>query len=158
MMHSVPSTFSPSSLRMTRSTPCVEGCCGPMFSTSSVESRNVDSGMESLSAFDVQVLLYPTVVLLEDRNVLAQWESHPLFRQQNAPHIRMPRELDAEHVEHLALQPVGARMNVYRGRRLVALRNVRLHADASVAPVAVQNVDEVEPLRALQPVDGRNVH
>ena len=38
---SVPSTFSPSSLRMTRSTPCVDGCCGPMLRTSSVESRNV---------------------------------------------------------------------------------------------------------------------
>src|SRR5216683_1391834 len=44
--HSVPMTFSPSSLRITRSTPCVEGCCGPMLSTSSVESRKVVSGME----------------------------------------------------------------------------------------------------------------
>src|SRR5262249_32257161 len=111
MMHSVPSTFSPSSLRMTRNTPCVDGCCGPMFSTSSVESRNVDSGMESLSAFDVQVLLHPTVVLLKDRNVFAQRESHPLFGQQNPTHVRMPRELDAEHVEYLALQPVGGQMH-----------------------------------------------
>ncbi len=26
-------TVSPSSSRISRSTPCVEGCCGPMFTT-----------------------------------------------------------------------------------------------------------------------------
>jgi hypothetical protein len=30
-MHSDPATRSPSSFNFTRSTPCVEGCCGPIF-------------------------------------------------------------------------------------------------------------------------------
>src|SRR5689334_23106349 len=105
MMHSVPSTFSPSSLRITRSTPCVDGCCGPMLSTSSVESRNVVSGiLRSLAAGNPQVLLHPSVVLLQNRVVLAQRETLPFLGQQNAPHVGMAREFDAEHVEDLALQ------------------------------------------------------
>src|ERR1039458_3146987 len=34
---------TPSSFRMTRNTPCVDGCCGPMLRTSSVASRKVSS-------------------------------------------------------------------------------------------------------------------
>src|SRR5829696_1951692 len=77
MMHSVPITFSPSSFRMTRSTPWVEGCCGPILSTNSVASRNVDSGMCLLAALDVQVLLHPTVVLLDQAVFLPQREALP---------------------------------------------------------------------------------
>src|SRR5437588_222957 len=109
---SVPSTFSPSSLRITRSTPCVDGCCGPMLRTSSVESRKVVSGiLRSLAAWNTQVLLHPPVVLLEDPVVLAQREALPLLRQQNAPHVRVAGELDAEHVVDLALQPVRRQMD-----------------------------------------------
>src|SRR5208283_5308586 len=106
MTQSVPRTFSPSSLRITRNTPCVDGCCGPMLRTSSVESKKVVSGMASLAAFDSQVLLHPAVVLLEDSVVLTQRVSLPLFRQQDAPHIRMAGERDSEHIEDFAFQPV----------------------------------------------------
>src|ERR1017187_10792399 len=79
MTHSVPSTFSPSSLRMTRNPPWVEGCCGPMLSTNSVVSRKVWSGIPwSLAAFDSQVLLHPALVLLENSVVFAQREALPL--------------------------------------------------------------------------------
>ncbi len=33
MPHRASVTVSPSSSRMSRSTPCVDGCCGPMFTT-----------------------------------------------------------------------------------------------------------------------------
>src|SRR5947209_7669728 len=113
MMHSVPSTFSPSSLRITRSTPCVEGCCGPMLRTSSVESRNVASGIEGLlAAFDIQVFPHPPVVLLKNPVVLAQRVSLPLFGQQDAPHVGVAGELDTEHVEDFALQPVRSPVHV----------------------------------------------
>src|SRR5438067_3092613 len=39
MTTSQSTTFSPSSRSTTRSTPCVLGCCGPMFSTSSLVSN-----------------------------------------------------------------------------------------------------------------------
>src|SRR5712692_5847669 len=106
MMHSVPITFSPSSLRITRSTPCVEGCCGPILRTNSVESRNVVSGMDLLAAFDVQILPYPSLVLLDQAVFLAQREALPLLGEKDSAHVWMAFELDAEHVEDLALQPV----------------------------------------------------
>src|ERR1022692_2980710 len=105
MMHSVPRTFSPSSLRMTRSTPCVEGCCGPMLSTNSVESRKVESGIpRSLAAFDSQIFLHPALVLPENSVVLAQRMALPLVGHQDAPHVGMPGEFDAKHIVHLAFQ------------------------------------------------------
>src|SRR5262252_7704037 len=98
MMQSVPSTFSPSSLRMTRNTPCVEGCCGPMLRTSSEESKNVASGIpSSLAAFDPEVLLHPAIVLLNDSVILAQWIPLPFFRKENPAQIGVSGELDAEH-------------------------------------------------------------
>src|SRR2546422_2925542 len=108
MTHSVPRTFSPSSLRITRSTPWVEGCCGPMLRTNSVESKKVWSGIPwSLAALYAHVFLHPTLILLNDAVVLAQRVALPLFGQQNPRHVGMTRELDAEHIEDLALQPVG---------------------------------------------------
>src|ERR1039458_3001509 len=93
---------------MTRRTPCVDGCCGPMLSTSSVESKNVASGiLGSLSAFDAQVLPNPALVLLNNRIILSQRVALPLFGHEDAAHVRVPGELDAEHIEHLAFQPVG---------------------------------------------------
>src|SRR5208337_422383 len=98
MTHSVARTFSPSSFRMTRNTPCVDGCCGPMLRTSSVESRNVASGiLMSLTAFDIQVFPDPAVVLLNDSVILAQRVALPFLGEENAAHVRMAREFDPEH-------------------------------------------------------------
>src|ERR1051326_7209121 len=159
MMHSVPSTFSPSSFRITRSTPCVEGCCGPMLRTNSVESRKVWSGIPaSLAAFDIQVFLHPSVVLLKNSVVLAQRIALPLLRQQNPFHIGMSRKLDAEHVEDFALQPIGGEVDIYRRLRLVSIGDIGLHAHALVASEAIHDVNQVESLGTLGPIDGRNVH
>src|ERR1700691_6297882 len=103
MMHSVPITFSPSSFKITRSTPWVDGCCGPMLRTNSVESRNVASGiLVSLTAFDIQVFLYPAIVLLQNSVILAQRVALPFLGQEDAAHVRVAGEFDAEHVEHFA--------------------------------------------------------
>src|SRR5579864_8392662 len=126
MTHSVPSTFSPSSLRMTRNTPWVDGCCGPMLRTSSVESRKVAPGISSLAAVDLQILLHPALVLLQDGIIFAQRMPLPFFRQQDAPHVGMPGELDAEHVEDFALEPVGGGMHSGSRGRPVGLGDLRL--------------------------------
>src|SRR5215831_15442936 len=108
MTHSVPKTFSPSNFSMTRSTPWVEGCCGPMLRTNSVESRKVESGIpRSLAAFDSQVFLHPALILLENSVVLAQRVALPLVGQEDAPHIGVSREFDTEHVVDFAFEPVG---------------------------------------------------
>src|ERR1017187_1813838 len=154
MMHSVPRTFSPSSLRMTRSTPCVEGCWGPILSTNSVESKNVESGIQtSLAAFDTHILLHPALVLLQDPVVLAQRIALPFLGQQDTTHVRMPGKLDAEHVEHFALQPVRRQVYTNGGLGFVAIGDVGLDPHPFVAGKTIENVDHVEPLGALEPVD-----
>src|ERR1019366_3857824 len=100
MTQSVPRIFSPSSFSMTRNTPCVEGCCGPMFRTSSAESKNVESGIRSLAAFDAQVLPHPALVLLKNRIIFSQRVALPFLGHQDSPQVGVPREFDAEHVEH----------------------------------------------------------
>src|SRR5215469_10955958 len=98
MTHSRPRTFSPSRRRMTRSTPWVAGCCGPMLMTSSLASRNVLSGVSRsrgesalgfsvislLAALDSQVDLHPFVVLLNNSVVLAQRMTFPSVGKQDA--------------------------------------------------------------------------
>src|SRR5579864_1995992 len=152
-MHSVPRTFSPSSLRMTRSTPWVEGCWGPMLRTNSVESKNVESGIQtSLAAFDAQVFLHPALVLLENTHLLAQRVALPFLGKEDAAHVGMPGEFDAEHIEHLALQPVGREMHADGGFRLEAIGDIGLDTHSLVTGEAINNVHQVEPLGAFGPV------
>src|SRR5450432_4394566 len=104
-----------------------------MLRTNSVESRKVWSGIPaSLPALYAQVFLHPSIVLLKNTVILAQRVALPFFGQQNPRHVRMPRELDAEHVEHFALQPVGRQVYVYCRFGLVAFRNIRLHPYALI--------------------------
>src|SRR5260370_2935551 len=133
MMHSAPRTFSPSSLRMTRSTPWVEGCWGPILRTNSVESKNVESGIQtSLAAFDAQVFLHPALVLLKNTHVLAQRVALPFLGKEDAAHVRMPGEFDAEHVEHFALQPVGREIHADGGFRLETIGGIGLYRHSAV--------------------------
>src|SRR6266568_2902354 len=134
MTHSVPNTFSPSSLRITRKTPWVEGCCGPMLRTNSVVSRKVESGIpRSLAAFDAQIFLHPALVLLENSVVFAQRVALPLVGHEDAPHVGVPREFDTEHVVDFALQPVGRQMDAHRGLRLIAVGDIDFDAHPFVA-------------------------
>src|SRR5580658_5457247 len=115
--HSNPITFSPSSRRITRNTPWVAGCCGPMLMTSSFASRNVLSGVSRssgesvfgsvinsvvvscyssvlLSAFNAQIDLHPLVILLQDAIIFAQGMSLPAVGKQDALHVWMSVKLD----------------------------------------------------------------
>src|SRR5438445_4507596 len=154
MMHSVPITFSPSSFKITRSTPWVEGCCGPILRTNSVESRNVASGMDLLAAFDVQVLLHPSIVLLNQAIFFSQRKALPLLWEQNAAHIGMAFKLNAEHVEYLALDPVRSGVHGGGGSGLAAVGDRRLDPDSLVAGETVENVEQVEPVGPLRIIDG----
>jgi len=81
-----------------------------MLRTNSVESRKVESGIvASLAAFNAQVFLDPTLILLNNGVVFAQRVALPVVGHEDAPQIRMAGELDAEHVEYFALEPIAVR-------------------------------------------------
>src|ERR1041385_1641357 len=123
MATSASTTFSPSRRSTTRSTPCVLGCCGPMLSTSSLVSNMAPwtaPGVSSALPVLLNVRLFFCLTQLQpvdrilhqqfarpfERIILALRKSLPVLRHQNPPAIRMSGEIDAEHVEDLALEPV----------------------------------------------------
>src|SRR4030067_656459 len=89
MIGSTLRTTSLSTANLSRSTPCVLGCCGPMLR------------LISLNA---------TVPPLE-REVLAQGMALEVVRHVDAAQAGMPLEPDAEHIERLALGPVGGEID-----------------------------------------------
>src|SRR5881397_45272 len=104
-------TVSPSSSSTTRSTPCVDGCCGPMLSVMvSVRTVLHLPGLELLEVgvgLDaVRRVVRERDFLVTERRVLAQRPAHPFLGQQDAGEIGMPGELDPVEVVLLALEPV----------------------------------------------------
>src|SRR5689334_3895076 len=109
---------SPSARTTKRSTPCVDGCCGPMLSVmSSVVSPpptasrcTSTSNPESPIASGLQQALprrRDAVVLLRLDEVLAQRVPRPVLRHEDATEVGMAGEGDPEQVEDLPLLPVG---------------------------------------------------
>src|SRR5437667_211044 len=111
--------ISPSARTTKRSTPCVDGCCGPMLRVmSSVASPPFTSRVTSTSNPDNPPILpsglqqaFPrrrdAMVLLRLDEVLAQRMAGPVLWHEQAAEIGVPLEHDAEKVERLALLPVG---------------------------------------------------
>src|SRR5881397_1864512 len=110
---------SPSARTTKRSTPCVEGCCGPMVRVmSSVErppslvSRctSTSNPARPISASRLQQALprrRDAVVLLGLDEVLAQRMARPVLGHEDAAEVRVVLEGDSEQVEHLPLLPLG---------------------------------------------------
>src|SRR3546814_17695034 len=71
---------------------------------------------------------------------------------QDAAQVRMIVKDDAEHVERLALEPVGAREHRDRAWHRLVLANRHLDADAAVLMHAEQVVNHVETKPALRSV------
>src|ERR1041385_1367543 len=99
-------TVSPSSSSRMRSTPWVDGCCGPMFRTI------VLAAPVAVSTVVVMVLFLQSwqvscrnVAEALDRIIAAQGMALPVFRQQNAAQIGVIVELNAHEVENFPLQP-----------------------------------------------------
>src|SRR5215813_14756431 len=108
---------SPSARTTNRSTPCVEGCWGPMLRVmSSVERPPSACGRCTSTSKPVSPILgrlqeaFPggrdAVVLLGLDEVLAQRVAGPVLRHEDAAQVGVVREDHAQQVEHLALRPV----------------------------------------------------
>src|SRR5512136_1589644 len=99
---------SPSSSIATRSTPCVEGCWGPMLRVI-VSLRTVGHLLGGELLEPGRGLLAPRRVvgegdlLVAERRVLAQRPAHPVLGEQDAREVGMPGKGDAVEVERLAL-------------------------------------------------------
>src|SRR5215210_4310960 len=146
-------TVSPSSSRMSRRSPCIAGCCGPMFiSMVSSPNSSLISGLtsrllagsvkapswcarrSSLSICLPQSLegaLGADLEALEQRMVVEVILPHV-----RPPQVGMPRKGDPEHVVGLPLVPVGRGIDVGHrpDNRLVALDG-RMNPDRGPAKV-----------------------
>src|ERR1700686_1349166 len=112
----------------------------------------------SLSALDSEVDLHPLLVLLKNAVILAQRKTLPAVGHQNALQVRMSVELNTEHVEDLALQPVRSLPNRYAGRNRSAVRDLRFHPHALVARKRIENPYHVELPFALRIMHRGNVN
>src|SRR5271154_1496507 len=144
MMHSESTTRSPSSFSFTRSTPCVEGCCGPMLRIISSAPNTVvvislvwpfvilfrRLAARLLAALDAQVFAHPGRVLFQDVVILAQRVALPFVGQQDAFQIRMAFKDDAEHVVAFAFEPICHRPDFANARHRLILAEMRFQAQA----------------------------
>src|SRR5947207_9924730 len=133
---------SPSARTTKRSTPCVEGSCGPRLTVMSSVARppsrvsrctSTSNPARPISSDLLQQALprgRDAVVLLGLDEVLAQRVSRPVLRHEDAAEVRVALEDDAEEVEDLALLPVGVAPQAgNRGDDRVVTRRVDLELD-----------------------------
>src|SRR5438132_1353043 len=144
--------ISPSDCTMKRSTPCVDGWCGPMLRSisSSISLVKTTSVTVAPSGFgrrlaDLEKLerVRPrrgdAVVLVLLAVILAKRVALPVVWQKQPAQVGMPLEENAEQVVALALLPVGDRPHVdeRRDRRIFAGQE-GLHHEAMAERVAVE--------------------
>src|SRR6266542_3055997 len=114
--------ISPSECTMKRSTPCVDGWCGPMLrsissSISLVKTTSLMGAPSSLGGRLAELEKLErigtsggdAVVLVLFGVVLAQGITFPVVGQEQATHFVMPHEEPTEKVVTLTLVPVGHR-------------------------------------------------
>src|SRR5580765_6957527 len=103
MMGFALSTVSPSSSSTTRSTPCVDGCCGPMFRVM-VSVRTV-SHLLGRELLEIRIghravgrVVRERDFLVAERRILAERPAFPGLGQQDAREIGMALEYDAVEI------------------------------------------------------------
>src|SRR6185503_15194395 len=152
---------SPSSSSSRRSTPCVEGCCGPMFSV--MRRARVSTSGDSAGGPAVTVTpgMSPSLMRSNSgtryRIVLAQRMPFPILRQHDASELGMIAEADPKQVEHLALVPVGPAPDRCHGIDLwMVTRHPAFQPHPLVALQRVQVIDHLEAWLLGIPVDARH--
>src|SRR6185437_10485066 len=104
---------SPSSVSTRRRVVCVAGCCGPKLrvyrnSWSAPAMSLGTSCSTGISTFRTRDgLEVVAFAITAERVVFSQRKCGEFARHQDAAQVRVAVEADAEHVEHLALHPIG---------------------------------------------------
>src|SRR5579883_385843 len=99
-------TVSPSSSISRRSTPWVDGCCGPMLRTMRrcpVAVWTVSRSAATSGGIAVSLILNS---IPGDGIILAQRMPFPIVGHHDAPQIGVIDEADAEEIENFALVPI----------------------------------------------------
>src|SRR3990167_3892885 len=163
-------TVSPSRRRMTRSTPWVLGCWGPMLMMSSsvpgtTEERSTrveDSTSNITRPPSIAVFLAPGLGVHPlppplQGVFLAEGVAAPVLGDEDAPQVRVALEGHPEQVVHLPLHPVGPAPDGHDRGHLLPVAGLHLEPEPPVMVEAVQVVDHVE--RPLIPgvVDRREI-
>src|SRR5437016_6025593 len=91
MTHCASSTRSPSNFSFTCSTPCVDGCWGPMLTVISLASNNVWSCV---------VDILSSVAAVYDRRFLILRRNVVPFRRPRFAHVVLLSRLDSEMLPH----------------------------------------------------------
>src|SRR5436305_7180762 len=96
-------TVSPSSSSKIRNTPCVDGCCGPMFNTMVLVIP------AAVSTVVIRLGSYVPLAWALGGIISSQWVPFPVVRHHDAPQIRMSGKSHAKKIEYFALQPIRSR-------------------------------------------------
>src|SRR5919107_1961914 len=163
-------TVSPSSSRMSRRSPCIAGCCGPMFmSMVSSPNSSLISGLTrrllggSVSAPSCSARRSsPSIPLPQSLEGAFRADLEALQQRVVVevvlPHVRppqvgMPGESDPEHVVGLPLVPVGRRIDA-RDRPDNGLITLDGRLDPEGGPAEVHQL--VGQIEGAFPVDDRD--
>src|SRR5256885_1104831 len=95
--------ISPSSSRTIRSTPCVEGCDGPMFRTIFSPWTSCSSSLSNGDSRHV----WNFARLARERKIFAQRKIGIAFPHQNAAQVGVTAKANTHHVVDFALVPIG---------------------------------------------------
>src|SRR3984957_13318351 len=156
---------SPSSSSSRRSTPCVEGCCGPILSvmTRGLTVAGFTSGAVSAT---LVITVSLTLFLFSDPSsdtvpgdvvILSQRMPLPIVRHHDAPQIGMVAEAHAEKVEGFAFVPAGP--PPHAGHRIdggIGARQAASYAQALVPFEAVEMIDHFKTRLPRIAVDARD--
>src|SRR3972149_3778163 len=96
---------------------------------------------------------FPPTRHLRHRVILSEGMSFPVFGHQDPTEIGMSRESDAEHVEDLALMPIGGGPHAGHRGHLRSVQHPNLYPNAVRAGDRVQVIDPLESRpRTFQPI------
>src|SRR5712691_9963938 len=103
---------SPSRTSSNRSTPWVEGCCGPMLTVSSSRPSSLAEDSAEGASTSVTPVDPPGHREVDGFRAeglrAAEGVAAPVVGHHDSPQIGVALKLDAEEVEQLALVPIGA--------------------------------------------------
>src|SRR5947199_1772936 len=143
-------TVSPSISSRSRNTPCVDGCCGPMFRIIVRSCAGSSSGVGLRCAILAISLHW---VILTERMTF------PVLGHHDAPHIWVSHKAHTEKIEDLEFEEVrGSPQTHERFDRRVSPWKLGDYADSFFSRVCEQAINHFKARLRREDVDASNVY